>query len=496
MLRKFRDYLGIRCRVASWRWVYPEHIEAFRRYERARGVSSYQAAREAKVLAEHLGYGHLWYRGRLLWHLTPGEVRKLDEIRSWIKREYRGYEKHEKARRYRWATDYLLWVWGRDPGEDRSLEVYLGEKSWRGDRRAEAAALLKKVDPRVPAVPPLGRPHPRFIRAGHIVSRFWRFPPLSAKTFFGYVERWREWERYTGKPLGQLAPGLVKEFLGTKELTAQTARVYWSSFRAAEVLMGVMGRAAERPLPASLEELGVRFSSPEEEEEAIDLSDAWQEDEYRAIRERLSEESRAVVDLSWELGLRLVEVFRLRRKDIVAGLAGRRLRVRGKGGRIRFVPVTDRAAAILEEALSRHPGRLLPFLREKDKTHLAQARLQTELSRVRGEATHLHHHGLRHAYAQRWLKDLQEQGVPADVRRFIVSALLGHGRIEVTYIYASRGPLDGPAKNPPDPLTPLTLLAVEEALAVAQRRGKKAMVEKLLRIQRRGAAVIGGTLPT
>ncbi|MBT9258149.1 MAG: tyrosine-type recombinase/integrase [Clostridiales bacterium] len=437
-------------------------------------------------MSDLLGYGHLYYRGKILWYLTPGEVRALDEVRRWIKHEYRGYDRYEKARRYRWVVDYLLWSW-LDAEGDRSVDAYLAKKDWGKTYRARVEAVLRKLKVEVKPSPPLGRPHPAFIRAGHLVSRFWRSPLFSAKTFFGYVERWRDWEEYTGKPLGRLTPTSVREFIVGKHLARQTARVYFSSFRAAEVLMGLMGRAPDPALPASLGELLGESWVEDDEEEVIDLSDAWQEEEYRTIRSRLSEDSRVVVDLSWEMGLRLVEVFRLRRRDVVMALETQRLRVRGKGGRIRYVPVTPRAAEIFREVLSRHPGRLLPFLAEKDETHRAQRRLQTELSRVRGEATHLHHHGLRHAYAQRWLKTLQDQGVGAEVRRFIVSALLGHGRIEVTYIYASRGPLDGPAKNPPDPLTPMTLLAIEEALSVAERKGKKAMVEKLLRLKKRAA---------
>src|SRR5699024_1494985 len=58
-----------------------------------------------------------------------------------------------------------------------------------------------------------------------------------------------------------------------------------------------------------------------------------------------------MVRLAAEIGLRRAEVAAIHRRDLADDLTGRSLTVRGKGGRVRYVPLPDGLAAALVRRL-------------------------------------------------------------------------------------------------------------------------------------------------
>ena len=142
---------------------------------------------------------------------------------------------------------------------------------------------------------------------------------------------------------------------------------------------------------------------------------------------------RAVMELFYSSGLRLSELTGLNTGDIDLGDGS--VRVLGKGGKERIVPVGSKAS----EAVTRYLGVRGQLLRKKDSEALFVSRLGRRLStravqeRVRqwarklGMASSVHPHQLRHSFATHLLES------SGDLRA--VQELLGHANIGTTQIY-------------------------------------------------------------
>jgi integrase/recombinase XerC len=147
----------------------------------------------------------------------------------------------------------------------------------------------------------------------------------------------------------------------------------------------------------------------------------------------LPSRDRAMAELFYSSGLRLAELVALNLDNFSAD--GRELRVTGKGGKTRIVPVGSKAHEALEVwkrsrshlapatgqpalFLSRDGGRLTP--------RSVQLRLQ-RWARAAGLEGKLHPHRLRHSFATHML---EESG---DLRA--VQELLGHANLATTQIY-------------------------------------------------------------
>ncbi|CAE6884778.1 site-specific tyrosine recombinase [Ectopseudomonas oleovorans] len=154
------------------------------------------------------------------------------------------------------------------------------------------------------------------------------------------------------------------------------------------------------------------------------LLDGAVEDNFIARRDQ------AMLELFYSSGLRLSELVGLDLDglDLNAGL----VRVRGKGNKVRELPVGSLARQALEQwlalrALAR-PSDGAVFISQQGRRLGARAvQLRVRQAGVRELGQHLHPHMLRHSFASHMLESSQ------DLRA--VQELLGHADIATTQIY-------------------------------------------------------------
>jgi integrase/recombinase XerD len=172
---------------------------------------------------------------------------------------------------------------------------------------------------------------------------------------------------------------------------------------------------AERPLPRILDH------------QAVDAL-------FAEIERRLAEGGMpalrlaALIELLYGSGLRATELVSLPRNAVSPDRPF--LILKGKGGRERLVPISDRARAAVSAYAAQVP-RDAPFLFQSGRKHLSRVRLYQlvrELAAAAGiPPERISPHVLRHAFATHLL----EGG--ADLRA--VQMLLGHADIATTQIY-------------------------------------------------------------
>lgn len=128
--------------------------------------------------------------------------------------------------------------------------------------------------------------------------------------------------------------------------------------------------------------------------------------------------TRMMIRLAAEAGLRCCEIATVRSDD-VAGDRGRyTLRIRGKGGKVRIMPIRDTLAARILD----HDGYLFPG---QIDGHISAPYVSKLISRALPGCTA---HQLRHRYATRALV-----GAGGNLR--VVQELLGHASIVTTQVY-------------------------------------------------------------
>ena len=179
---------------------------------------------------------------------------------------------------------------------------------------------------------------------------------------------------------------------------------------------------ARRGLPKvlSVAEIDRLLTLAEAEAELPEASEA-----QRALSARLY----LLLELLYATGMRVSELVELKRAAVMrdAGF----LTVRGKGGKERIVPLTDRARDAVRAYLSRlEPGVWL-FPAGGESGHLSRQVFARELKGIAARAgispARVSPHVLRHAFASHLLSG------GADLR--VVQTLLGHSDISTTQIY-------------------------------------------------------------
>jgi len=167
------------------------------------------------------------------------------------------------------------------------------------------------------------------------------------------------------------------------------------------------------------------------------LPDALSPDDARQLVEvetddALAVRDRAMLELFYSSGLRLAELTGLAPDDV--NFADATVRVTGKGGKTRIVPVGSHAAAALQSWLAERAS--LPglddqalFVNRQGRRlgpRAIQSRVQQRGQR-QGIAARVHPHMLRHSFASHVLQS------SSDLRA--VQEMLGHSSISTTQVY-------------------------------------------------------------
>lgn len=171
----------------------------------------------------------------------------------------------------------------------------------------------------------------------------------------------------------------------------------------------------------------------------------WSHGEYERFRATCIEDGHtdyaAIACLTWFAGLRIHECFRIDTAIAAQALKEGAITIKGKGGKIRTVPICDSIRLELEEFLALTPRGHKLFVPDGVPTHHAITQIQQYICKVRpavqdeGSPRPMTHHGLRHSYAARTWQELVDSGVSPLNASLRVSQLLGHERPDVTRIY-------------------------------------------------------------
>ena len=188
---------------------------------------------------------------------------------------------------------------------------------------------------------------------------------------------------------------------------------------------------------------------------------AWTNEEVKEIcdlaRLKGKKEYADMIEFTLLSGCRLNEVATLRRHHLEKALReGNLYLINTKGGRPRKVPVGDELRAKIEGLLPTVKRGEYVFVPEDMKVHILKRQAQDFLVKNRGdiqvttrentghnlasgEQGALTWHGLRHTYAQNFYRDMRNKGYSDKASRHKLTELLGHGRIEITYVYVPKG---------------------------------------------------------
>lgn len=141
-------------------------------------------------------------------------------------------------------------------------------------------------------------------------------------------------------------------------------------------------------------------------------------------------------------GLRIHECFRMDTAAAEQALRENTLTVKGKGGKVRTVPIEDeRILMMLRKLLAQTERGHKLLVPDGMPTDRAINALELFIYRYRngisdeGSDRRLTFHGLRHTYAAEKYTRLTEGGMSAIDAHYAVSRLLGHERADVTDIY-------------------------------------------------------------
>ncbi|MDA8335451.1 MAG: tyrosine-type recombinase/integrase [Peptococcaceae bacterium] len=168
----------------------------------------------------------------------------------------------------------------------------------------------------------------------------------------------------------------------------------------------------------------------------------WHEDEFAGICAKAAalgrQEVLLAVRLAWYTGLRIHECVRLNTCDVKDSLRTGEITVKGKGGKVRSVPVSPEAREILitAAAVAGELGLTKLFVPEGRQAHQVIKSIESFVARHRGHAMTgdrekpITFHGLRHRYAQ----DERARGKSLPE----VSRLLGHEREDITKVYVKQ----------------------------------------------------------
>lgn len=149
----------------------------------------------------------------------------------------------------------------------------------------------------------------------------------------------------------------------------------------------------------------------------------------------------ACIILARYAGLRLHEALRIDSAAARKALKDGFITVKGKGGKVREVPINESIRIELEKFLKITPAGHKLFVPQNKPTHIVKTELQQFILSHRSKVVDerrkspLTFHGLRHTYAAELYTSLLNSGAKENEAKLTVSRLLGHEREDVTNIY-------------------------------------------------------------
>lgn len=197
-------------------------------------------------------------------------------------------------------------------------------------------------------------------------------------------------------------------WLALHDWAPETRRAYRSSLRGYFGWLQARGRRLDSPAHL-LPPVTVPRAKPRPTPEII----------YREALGKAGTRERRMVALAGMCGLRRGEIARVRREDLVEDLVGRSLRVTGKGGHVRLVPVPDWLGVELSRM---SPGWVFP---SPSGGHLTPHHVGVLVSRLLPKGWTCH--TLRHRCATTAYR--------ATMDIASVQELLGHSKLETTRAY-------------------------------------------------------------
>lgn len=171
----------------------------------------------------------------------------------------------------------------------------------------------------------------------------------------------------------------------------------------------------------------------------------WSNPEFNRMLGCALEEDRedyiTILYLGRYMALRIHECFRIDTATAADAVRGNLLRIKGKGGLVRSVPLTPMLARRFQLHLGHTPRGHKLFVAAETQTHAAIQKLQAFIRENRARVQDpdsvrpMTFHGLRHTCASEWYRGFLSMGQTPYEARCAVSKLLGHSRDDVTRIY-------------------------------------------------------------
>lgn len=257
-------------------------------------------------------------------------------------------------------------------------------------------------------------------------------PEPHPDSWLGLVSRWATWQTSSQIPYNSIRlrryyvlrmaadhDGRSPGDLSTRDLVEWLAEPNWSANTRKSA------RTSVRAFYTWLVTIGELDASPADQMPAVKTprgrAKPTPERAYREALQVADPRLRLALMLAGQCGLRRAEAAQVCREDVEEELLGWVLRVRGKGGHVRLVPLPDQLARLIR---SRPAGWLFPG---NDNGHISPGHLGRIVSRALPEGLAMH--SLRHrcgtvSYAgTRDLRAVQE--------------LLGHATVTTTQIYTA-----------------------------------------------------------
>lgn len=249
----------------------------------------------------------------------------------------------------------------------------------------------------------------------------------SIKTYVAYNIRLVKWcaERYQLKNLNDLTSGMVMAYFDwlifEKKASAWTVATQRSALQKLNQALVIQGY---NPVVVPIQGRQRRLADRQH-------VTTYTDDEVHRLVSALPMPYQLMAWLQMETGCRVVSLLRLHVEDIGA----RRVRIRGKGGKIQWRPLNPELHRALLRWTAVRPAGARVFTASATAYRMALHRACTQAGVPDGST-----HALRRTFARRRYESLRRQGLSDREARQVLARDLGHGahRISVTYAYHGR----------------------------------------------------------